>query len=115
MTEIIRLKNRFLKGSETLYCLNCGKELILEYNGGELDSRECCGYTYSAEHRQVDIVVSKNLRAGQFDHHINPENWFNSRCPKCTAGQLVAHPPENPIYTHFCIGDGCGYQRPKVI
>lgn len=110
MREIERFTNRFLHGFESLNCLGCGKEIILEFNGGELDSSECCGYKYSGEHRQMDIVVYKT---NEPQCAINPENWFNSKCPKCKKGSLVAHPPQNKRYTHFCIGRDCDYQRPK--
>lgn len=46
-------------------------------------------------------------------NEISPENWFNSKCPKCKKGSLAAHAPNNPKYTHFCIGRNCSYQRPK--
>lgn len=38
-------------------CLGCGKVFTLYYNGGELDSNECCGYTYRTEHQGTDLVI----------------------------------------------------------
>jgi hypothetical protein len=38
-------------------CIRCGKTLHLYYNGGELDSVECCGLTYKTETQRVDLVV----------------------------------------------------------
>ena len=38
-------------------CLRCGKTLHLYFNGGELDSVECCGMTYKTEVIRIDLVV----------------------------------------------------------
>lgn len=38
-------------------CYGCGRDIVLWFNGGELDSRECCGYSYSLEHVRIDFVV----------------------------------------------------------
>lgn len=40
-------------------CLGCGKKIFLWFNGGELDRRDCCGYRYETEHKQIDLVISK--------------------------------------------------------
>lgn len=46
-------------------CRNCGKEIVLFMNGGELDREECCGYTYGLESRGVDFIVSNNKAVGE--------------------------------------------------
>ena len=38
-------------------CEGCGRKLHLYFNGGELDDKECCGYRYSTEHTQIDLVI----------------------------------------------------------
>jgi hypothetical protein len=40
-------------------CRGCGRRIVLRFNGGELDARECCGYRYSTEHVRIDFVVTK--------------------------------------------------------
>lgn len=44
-------------------CLGCGREITLFFNGGELDSKECCGFLYTLEHTRVDFVVTKLTEA----------------------------------------------------
>jgi hypothetical protein len=52
--EVARVEN-FDSGATN--CIRCGKALYLFFNGGELDSVECCGLTYCTEVQQTDLVV----------------------------------------------------------
>lgn len=45
--------------SGELQCLRCGATFRLYYNGGELDSHTCCGYTYRTEHVRTDLVIRR--------------------------------------------------------
>lgn len=38
-------------------CHGCTREIVLRFNGGELDRRECCGFVYTLEHGPIDFVV----------------------------------------------------------
>ena len=38
-------------------CIRCGKTLHLNWNGGELDEKSCCGLTYRTEVQRTDLVV----------------------------------------------------------
>jgi hypothetical protein len=40
-------------------CRGCGREISLYFNGGELDHRGCCGYSYSLEHVRIDFVIER--------------------------------------------------------
>jgi hypothetical protein len=40
-------------------CLRCGKSVHLFFNGGELDSAECCGLVYRTEHVRIDLVIEE--------------------------------------------------------
>lgn len=40
-------------------CDKCGKVLVLFFNGGELDMKDCCGITYELEHSKIDLVVKE--------------------------------------------------------
>lgn len=53
-TEVHRVPD-FLSGDTQ--CIRCGKTLHLYFNGGELDSRTCCGLEYAQESRGYDLVV----------------------------------------------------------
>ncbi len=39
-------------------CLRCGKEIVLFFNGGELDRRECCGLIYNTEIAKMELVIT---------------------------------------------------------
>lgn len=54
MAEIKRIEG-FESGDYP--CIRCGKNVRLYSNGGELDSRVCCGITYRTECVQVDLVI----------------------------------------------------------
>lgn len=54
MEEVARTEN-FDAGDTP--CIRCGNTLHLYYNGGELDSKECCGLIYRTEVQRVDLVV----------------------------------------------------------
>lgn len=41
-------------------CLSCHKKIELWWNGGELDTAQCCGYTYELEHGPLDFVVTRD-------------------------------------------------------
>lgn len=43
--------------TEPVVCRGCGKEVRLYFNGGELDTKRCCGYTYALEHGEIYLVV----------------------------------------------------------
>ena len=45
-------------------CIACGKELILYFNGGELDCKTCCGYKYEAVHGRIDLEITKEEANG---------------------------------------------------
>jgi hypothetical protein len=57
IVEIKRIEN-FESGDTN--CIKCGKVLHLWFNGGELDSVECCGLQYKTEAQQIDLVVYDN-------------------------------------------------------
>ncbi len=46
-----------IEGAHTLNCRNCGKNITLWFNGGELDREECCGFIYSLEHGEIHLVI----------------------------------------------------------
>jgi hypothetical protein len=50
--------------SGDVQCVRCGKQLHLYLNGGELDSKECCGLMYATEYTGVDLVISE-IESGQ--------------------------------------------------
>jgi hypothetical protein len=52
--EIKRIEN-FDSGA--VNCLRCGTLLYLCFNGGELDSQECCGLVYTTECQRIDLVI----------------------------------------------------------
>ena len=54
MKEIARTEN-FSTGDTN--CIRCGKILHLYFNGGELDTVECCGLVYKTEVQRIDLVV----------------------------------------------------------
>lgn len=52
--EINRIKG-FEAGN---FQCECGENIYLYWNGGELDSEECkCGKFYRTEHQEVDLVI----------------------------------------------------------
>lgn len=52
-------------------CLQCGKPVVLKFNGGELDRNVCCGLTYSTEAVGYRLVVQKPRRVElQTPHRI---------------------------------------------
>lgn len=42
---------------ERLPCRGCGKVIELWFNGGELDTKACCGYVYSLSHGPIYLTV----------------------------------------------------------
>jgi hypothetical protein len=59
--EIRRERDVPIPGSGFPYharCHSCGREVMLHYNGGELDVAECCGRRYELDAPQIDFVVS---------------------------------------------------------
>lgn len=42
-----------------LHCKDCGRELMLWYNGGELDSKDCCGWHYELQSPIINLIISK--------------------------------------------------------
>ncbi len=54
MREVARTEN-FDSGDTA--CIRCCKALHLYFNGGELDSKECCGLVYRTEVQRTDLVV----------------------------------------------------------
>lgn len=44
---------------EVVKCLVCGKEIELWLNGGELDFKECCGYSYYGAHKTIQIIAEE--------------------------------------------------------
>lgn len=40
-------------------CPNCEREIVLYFNGGELDYNVCCGLRYELEHTRIDFIVKK--------------------------------------------------------
>ena len=48
----------------TKNCLKCGKEIVLYFNGGELDDTECCGLYYNLQHGEIYFVVQKRIGIG---------------------------------------------------
>lgn len=38
-------------------CRRCGKAVTLWFNGGELDSADCCGLTYRLTSERIDLVI----------------------------------------------------------
>lgn len=45
--------------SGDVQCLGCGRTFHLWYNGGELDSEDCCGYTYATQAVDYQLVITK--------------------------------------------------------
>lgn len=45
--------------SGTTKCVKCGGDIVLWFNGGELDTKECCGHKYSTEHQRIDLCIYK--------------------------------------------------------
>jgi hypothetical protein len=41
-------------------CIVCRKKFTLFFNGGELDSHDCCGHTYKLEVPRIDFVICKD-------------------------------------------------------
>lgn len=63
MKEIERQENVLIGHNDVCFdypCKGCGKNIRLWFNGGELDERQCCGYTYRLEHKRIDFVVEKD-------------------------------------------------------
>jgi len=58
--EVKRISNAY-EGTDlaTVHCPGCGKIVELFFNGGELDTDECCDYVFFGEHIRIDVVVSK--------------------------------------------------------
>lgn len=56
--EIERIEN-VDEGAYHTNCKGCGEDVTLYWNGGELDSKSCCGFTYSLQSRGIDFVVEK--------------------------------------------------------
>ena len=44
---------------EDIDCLRCGKKIKIDWNGGELDWKECCGLKYEPVHMRVDMTVTE--------------------------------------------------------
>ncbi len=57
MTDIERLERHTHFREGEVRCIKCGKTFWLFFNGGELDSKRCCGYLYRLEHMQVDLAI----------------------------------------------------------
>jgi hypothetical protein len=56
--EKARVENvTFSNGRYATNCLSCGKELVLKYNGGELDRAFHCNFVYDLVSRGTDFVV----------------------------------------------------------
>lgn len=55
--EIIKRIENWSSGD--INCLRCGEELHLFFNGGELDSVECCGLTYETQCQRIDLIISE--------------------------------------------------------
>lgn len=54
LNEVYR-RNDFEHGP--FECVRCGRELMLWWNGGELDETRCkCGMFYKQEYVQIDLV-----------------------------------------------------------
>ncbi|TET40180.1 MAG: hypothetical protein E3J66_07240 [Dehalococcoidia bacterium] len=55
---VVLMPNAYEEGpSEIVKCLNCGRNIKLWYNGGELDEEDCCGYRYYGRHTGTEIMV----------------------------------------------------------
>lgn len=66
----IEIERRLVTDEDmTAYALNvvcyggCGKTITLWWNGGELDYKQCCGYTYSLAHGDIYFVVQQKQPA----------------------------------------------------
>lgn len=42
-------------------CIRCGKAVTLYFNGGELDSSECCGLTYKTEATDYHLSILEKV------------------------------------------------------
>lgn len=60
--EVARIHDVHCQPSYTTPCLRCGRAIELYFNGGELDSGDCCGLEYNLESDVVDVVVRKRER-----------------------------------------------------
>lgn len=56
MSEIIATIPNFKEGD--IKCYECGREIYLFYNNGELDQEFCCGYEYRTKHLRTDLFIS---------------------------------------------------------
>ena len=65
MTELHREDVTHHTGSPRFYtsCIVCGERVTLRFNGGELDSRSCCGMRYSLEAPRIDFVIHSEAPA----------------------------------------------------
>lgn len=63
MREVARTEN--FKAGDTA-CIRCGAALHLYFNGGELDSVQCCGLVYRTEVQRTDLVVYEKTPRKQF-------------------------------------------------
>lgn len=41
-------------------CLGCRQELYLFWNGGDLDTKYCCGYMYKTFHAKTTLFIGKS-------------------------------------------------------
>ena len=55
--EVGRFRER---GPGAVSCVVCRRVLVLDFNGGELDSTTCCGHGYSLEYPvEPDLVITR--------------------------------------------------------
>lgn len=69
MREVARQEN-FDSGDTA--CICCGKTLHLYFNGGALDSKECCGLVYRTEVQRTDLVVYEKTPNGRIEAPAAP-------------------------------------------
>jgi hypothetical protein len=70
MREIERIKDvHKVESTVAVDCKGCGRRIELHFNGGELDSKRCCGYDYSTEYNRINLVISEEDRKDFFIPH----------------------------------------------
>jgi hypothetical protein len=60
MDDIVLVEDAFEDGpAEEIKCIKCGARIVLWYNGGELDWKDCCGVRYRGESKGYQIIAEE--------------------------------------------------------
>ena len=55
--QIERKQVELMGNCHQVLCRGCKKTITLWFNGGELDTEQCCGYEYALEHGPIYFAV----------------------------------------------------------